>query len=71
MPIGARLIGLGWVLLMLFTIGTAVAFTSALAHDVPSASTEIVTATPTLLASTHEPFTIVCEDPHPTCAPPR
>jgi hypothetical protein len=71
MPIGARLISLGWVLLTVCTMGTAVALTSALAREVPLASTEIVTATPTLLVSTQQPFTVLCEDPHPTCVPPR
>jgi len=69
--IAMRLISLGWILLTAFTVGAAVAFTSALAREAPSASTEIVTATSTLPMSTQEPFTVLCEDPHPTCIPPR
>jgi hypothetical protein len=66
-----RLINLGWILLTAFTVGAATAFTSVLAWEAPSASIEIVTATPTLSISTEEPFTVLCDDPHPTCIPPR
>jgi hypothetical protein len=70
-PIGARLISLGWVLLTAITIGTALALTATLTREAPVVSTEVVTATPTLLVSTQEPFTVICEDPHPSCIPPR
>lgn len=70
-PLGTRLISRGWVLLAAFTISVALALTTTLAREAPLVSTEVVSATPTLVAKTQEPFTVLCEDPHPTCIPPR
>jgi len=63
-PLGTRLISLGWVLLTAFTIGAALALSATLAREAPLVSTELMRETPTLIAATQEPFTVLCEDPH-------
>jgi hypothetical protein len=62
-------IALAWLLVIALPIGVGAAATAAIDRETTSAEAAIATVTPVERPAPSGTFTVLCEDPHPTCVP--
>jgi hypothetical protein len=64
-----RVIALAWLLVIALPIGVSAAATAAIDRETTPAEDAIAIVTPVELPAPSGTFTVLCDDPHPTCVP--